>query len=70
MQVEASVALPVPAGAAWAFAIRWEEQPEWIRDAVWVRVARAVCADRGVRLLGVHVLTPHGQREVNLDDAL
>jgi hypothetical protein len=39
-------------------------------DAVWFRVARAVCADRGVRLLGVHVLTPHGQREVNLDDAL
>ena len=24
----------------------------------------------GVRLLGVHVLTPHGQREINLDDAL
>ena len=31
---------PVPAGAAWAFAIRWEEQPEWIRDAVWVRSSR------------------------------
>jgi hypothetical protein len=39
-------------------------------DGLWFRVARAVCADRGVRLLGVHVLTPHGQREVNLDDAL
>ena len=39
-------------------------------DAVWFRVARAVCTARDVRLLGVHVLTPHGQREVNLDDAL
>ena len=38
MQVEASVLLPAPPGRAWAFVLRWEEQPRWIRDAVWVRV--------------------------------
>ena len=35
MQVEASALLPVPPDRAWAFALRWEEQPAWIRDAVW-----------------------------------
>jgi hypothetical protein len=39
-------------------------------DRRWFRVAHAVCADHEVRMLGVHLVTPHGQREVVLDDAL
>lgn len=39
-------------------------------DKVWFRVACSVCAEHKVRLLGVHIVTPHGQREVLLDDAL
>jgi hypothetical protein len=39
-------------------------------DRRWFRAAHAVCAKHEVRLLGVHVVTPHGQREVLLDDAL
>jgi hypothetical protein len=39
-------------------------------DGRWFRAARRVCADHQVRLLGVHVVTPRGQREVLLDDAL
>lgn len=35
----------------------------------WFHAAHAVCADHGVRLLGVHLLTPAGAREVRLDDA-
>jgi hypothetical protein len=38
VQVEASAVLPVGPERAWAFALRWEDQPRWIRDAVWVRV--------------------------------
>jgi len=39
-------------------------------DRRWFRIAHAVCADHEVRLLGVHLATPHGQRELVLDDAL
>jgi hypothetical protein len=39
-------------------------------DRVLYRAARSVCAEHRVRLLGVHIVTPHGQREVLLDDAL
>lgn len=39
-------------------------------DGVLYHAAHAACAKHGVRLLGVHVLTPHGRREVRLDDAL
>ena len=38
MYVEATVVLPAPPDRAWTFVLRWEEQPRWIRDAVWVRV--------------------------------
>ena len=39
-------------------------------DGLWFRTAHEVCAEHRVRLLGVHVVTPHGQREVRWDDAL
>ncbi len=39
-------------------------------DARWFRAARRACAEHAVRLLGVHVVTPRGQREVVLDDVL
>ena len=39
-------------------------------DRRWFRIAHQVCAEREVRLLGVYVVTPRGQREVLLDDAL
>jgi len=39
-------------------------------DRRWFRAAHQVCAEHDVRLLGVHVVTPRGQREVLLDDAL
>ena len=63
MQVEASVALPVPADRAWTYALRWEEQPDWIRDAVWVRVVTPERAGVGARIevrnrvLGVSTFT-------------
>lgn len=39
-------------------------------DRCWFRALRQACAQHGVRLLGVHVVTPRGVREVVLDDAL
>jgi hypothetical protein len=39
-------------------------------DTRWFRVAQQVCAEQAVRLLGVHVVTPRGQRPVVLDDVL
>jgi hypothetical protein len=39
-------------------------------DRVWFHAAHHVCARRGVRLLGVHLVTPTHQREIVLDDAL
>jgi hypothetical protein len=39
-------------------------------DRVWFHAAHDVCARVGVRLLGVHLLTPTHQREIVLDDAL
>jgi len=39
-------------------------------DRVWFHSAHEVCAKVGVRLLGVHLLTPSGQRQIVLDDAL
>lgn len=39
-------------------------------DRVWFHAARDVCARTGVRLLGVHLITPTHQREIVLDDAL
>jgi hypothetical protein len=39
-------------------------------DRVWFHAARDVCARAGVRLLGVHLVTPTHLREIVLDDAL
>jgi len=38
-------------------------------DRRWFQVAHLWCAEHEVRLLGVHVVTPRGQRELVLDDA-
>jgi hypothetical protein len=45
---------------------------EWVTDPdrVWFHAAHAVCARLGVRLIGVHLLTPTHQRQIVLDDAL
>jgi len=37
-------------------------------DRAWARAAATACAD-GPRLLGVHVLTLHGYREVSMEQA-
>jgi hypothetical protein len=39
-------------------------------DRQWFQAAHRACAERGVRLLGVHLMTPAGQREVVLDDVV
>jgi hypothetical protein len=39
-------------------------------DRLWFRAAHEVCAEYGVRLLGVHLMTLRQQREIVLDDAL
>lgn len=39
-------------------------------DRHWFRAAYQACGAHEVRLLGVHVVTPRGQREVVLDDVL
>lgn len=39
-------------------------------DRVWFHTAHEVCARLGVRLIGVHLVTPTDQREILLDDAL
>jgi Polyketide cyclase / dehydrase and lipid transport len=50
VQVEASVALLASPDRAWAFALRWEDQPRWIRDAVWVRVVSPEREGVGARI--------------------
>jgi hypothetical protein len=63
VQVEASVLLRASPDRAWAFTLRWEEQPEWIRDAVWVRVITPERERVGARIevrnrvLGVSMFT-------------
>lgn len=39
-------------------------------DRVWFHAAYEVCGKLGVRLLGVHLMTPADQRRILLDDAL
>jgi hypothetical protein len=39
-------------------------------DRVWFHATRQACAEHGIRMLGVHVLTPATIREIVLDDAL
>lgn len=36
----------------------------------WFRATHEVCADIGVRVLGIHLLTPGAHREIHPDDAL
>jgi hypothetical protein len=45
---------------------------QWVTDPdkVWFHAAHAVCARLGVRLIGVHLVTPTAQRAIVLDDAL
>ena len=38
MRVEASEDLPASPDRVWTLLERWEDQPRWMRDAVWVRV--------------------------------
>lgn len=39
-------------------------------DRVWFHTAYRVCRELGVRLIGVHLMTPADQRRILLDDAL
>jgi hypothetical protein len=39
-------------------------------DRIWFHAAHEVCGKIGVRLLGVHLMTPADQRPILLDDAL
>lgn len=39
-------------------------------DRECFKAAHHVCAEQSVRLLGVHVVTPRGQRAIRLDDVL
>lgn len=39
-------------------------------DRTWFRVTHEVCAENGVRVLGVHLLTPREHREIHPDDGL
>jgi len=39
-------------------------------DRLWYRATQQVCAARQVPLLGVHVMTAEGHREIFLDDVL
>ncbi len=50
MRVEARVRVPVARDAVWAFLLRWEEQPRWMRDADSVRVLTSRREGVGTRL--------------------
>jgi hypothetical protein len=39
-------------------------------DRQWFRATHEVCAHNGVRVLGVHLLTPQEHREIHPDDAM
>ena len=39
-------------------------------DRTWFRVTHQVCAQKRVRVLGVHLLTPAEHREIHPDDAI
>ncbi len=39
-------------------------------DVQWFRAAHGSFHEHGVRLLGVHIITPGGQREIQVDDAI
>lgn len=39
-------------------------------DRKWFRATHQVCTEIGVRVLGVHLLTPEAHREIHPDDAM
>lgn len=39
-------------------------------DRRWFRAVHRICAENGVRVLGVHLLTPQQHREIHPDDAM
>jgi hypothetical protein len=63
VKVGAEVLLPATPAAAWLVLLDWERQPEWMVDAVSVRVVSAQREGAGVRIavrtriLGLAVLT-------------
>jgi uncharacterized protein YndB with AHSA1/START domain len=50
MLVGTSIVLPVEPERVWRVLLRWEDQPRWIRDAVWVRVLTSHREGAGVRI--------------------
>jgi Polyketide cyclase / dehydrase and lipid transport len=63
MIVGADVVVPAPPGDVWVTLLRWEQQPEWMVDAVSVRVVSPRRAGVGTRIgirtriLGLPMLT-------------
>jgi len=50
MRVQASTVFAADRERVWAMAIRWEDQPRWMKDAVWVRVLSAEREGVGARI--------------------
>jgi len=50
MRVQASTVFAADRERVWAMAIRWEDQPRWMQDAVWVRVLSAQREGVGARI--------------------
>ena len=50
MRVDAEVIVPAPPEDVWLVLLRWERQPEWMVDAVSVRVASSHRAGVGARV--------------------
>ena len=50
MRVQASASFAAEPERVWSAAIRWEEQPRWMQDAVWVRVMSSEREGVGTRI--------------------
>jgi len=50
VRVQASTVFASDRERVWAMAIRWEDQPRWMKDAVWVRVLSAEREGVGARI--------------------
>jgi uncharacterized protein YndB with AHSA1/START domain len=50
MRVQASIVFASDRERVWSVLIRWEEQPRWMQDAVWVRVVSARREGVGARI--------------------
>lgn len=50
MRVQASALFRTEPERVWAAAIRWEDQPRWMQDAVWVRVISSEREGVGTRI--------------------